>query len=186
MGRDMVSGNDQDGQGEIDHLVKVMRPSFGKILSSFRIPPHESEDLVQDVLIQFLHKRSKINSPKRWLRGALRNECRMYWRGHSRKRTTAVDTAILETFSSGSKTPDQELRVLRRNLSRWIASLDYRCRAILELRFKLGYESREVAEELGYRRSSIDKVTRRCLDALARKLAAALPPGAGLGDGKRS
>lgn len=173
----MVSVNEQDVPGEVNHLVEVMGPSFGKILSSFRIPPHESEDLVQEVLIQFLHKRSKINSPEKWLRGALRNECRMYWRGHSRKRTTAVDNAILETFSGSSTTPDQELRVLRRNLSRWISSLDYRCRSILELRFKLGYESREVAEELGYRRSSIDKVTRRCLDALGRKLAAALPPG---------
>jgi len=173
----MVAADNEDVQGEINQLIEDMRPSFGKILSSFRIPPHESEDLVQDVLIQFLHKRAKINSPKKWLRGALRNECRMYWRGHSRSRTTAIDTALLETFSGSSSTPEQELRVLRGNLSRWIASLDYRCRSILKLRFKLGYESREVAEELGYRRSSIDKVTRRCLDALGRKLAAALPPG---------
>lgn len=162
---------------EVQILFDDMRPRFGRILSSFGIPPSEAEDLVQDVFYQYLHKRSKIRSPEKWLPGALRNECRMFWRGQSRKRVTAVDGALLETFVSESKTPEQELRVLRRNLSKWISELDYRCRSILRLRFKLGYDSKEVAEEMGYRPSSIDKVTRRCLDALARKLAATLPPG---------
>jgi DNA-directed RNA polymerase specialized sigma24 family protein len=48
-----------------------------------------------------------------------------------------------------------------------------RCRSLLQLRFRLGYEPPEVAERLGYRASSIGKITTRCLAALSRELFAA-------------
>ena len=48
-------------------------------------------------------------------------------------------------------------------LARWV---------LLKLRYGLGYGPTEVAEQMGYRTSSIRKVTNRCLAALTRQLLA--------------
>jgi DNA-directed RNA polymerase specialized sigma24 family protein len=48
-----------------------------------------------------------------------------------------------------------------------------RCRSLLDLRFRQGFEAPEVAERLGYSASSIGKITNRCLAALSRELLAA-------------
>lgn len=161
---------------EVQRLLDALRPKLGGILASFRIPPQDADDLLQNVLLQYVKKRSHIRAPEVWLPGALRNECRMYWRTRGRSFTTAVDAAILDTVCEDTGVPPQERTVMRRTLGRWIGELHTRCRSILHLRYHLGYETREVAEETGYSPSSIDKVTRRCLEALGRKMAAALPP----------
>lgn len=166
---------DENGP-ELTTLLREQKPKLAAILSRFRIPPADAEDLMQNALYQYLRKRNQIRSPAAWLRGAVRNECRMYWRTRSRSFTVAVDQSLLDVVSEGSR-PQQEQAVMRRNLDRWISELDQRCQSILHLRYHLGYKPREVAEKTGYAPSSIDKVTRRCLDALGRKLAAALPPG---------
>lgn len=158
---------------ELRELMDRERSAFGAILSSWRIPPQDAEDLVQNVLYQFLRKRRDIEQPSRWLKGALKNECRMYWRTRRRSITVAVDTALLDVAGDESM-PAQERAVARRNLERWIAKLDYRCRTLLRLRYKLGMQPREVAEETGYKPSSVDKVTRRCLAALATKASSVL------------
>jgi RNA polymerase sigma factor (sigma-70 family) len=172
--RDVSAGRAVD-DGELQRVLGALRPKLGGILASFRIPPQDADDLLQNVLLQYVKKRSLIREPELWLPGALRNECRMYWRTRSRSFTTAVDSAILETVCDEAAAPPQERTVMRNTLSRWIGELHTRCRSILRLRYHLGYEAREVAEETGYSPSSIDKVTRRCLEALGRKVAAAQP-----------
>jgi len=161
---------------ELERILRTLRPKLGAILASFRIPPQDADDLLNIVLLQYVHKRLQIRTPETWLPGALRNECRMFWRTRGRSFTTAVDTALLDTMNpeQGGEAP-QERAVMRHTLRRWVSSLSERCRSILHLRYYLGYETREVAEELGYSPASVDKVTRRCLDALGRKLAASLP-----------
>lgn len=163
---------------EFTVLFDSMRPLLLRMLSALNIPPEDAEDLVQKVFVRYLYKRRGIEKPEKWLKGALRKECLMFWRTRGRRRTTAMDEAVLETVAPERGMPEQERRVLRRNLSRWISGLDYRCRKLLRLRYGLELDALEVAEEMHYKPSSIDKVTRRCLDALGRKLAAALPPGA--------
>ena len=165
----------RQGEEGLERLLDEMAPRLAGVLSAFRIPAEDADDLLQNVLLQYLRKRAQVHDPKTWLPGALRNECRMYWRTRRRSFTTAVDGVLLDLMAEPAATPAQELRVLRRNLGRFLAQLDWRCREILHLRYHLGHEAREVADEMGYRPSSIDKVTRRCLDALGRKLAAALP-----------
>lgn len=157
-----------DSGDELRELMVRERSTFGAILSSSRIPPQDAEDLVQTVLLRFHVKRRTIEQPSSWLRGALRKECLMYWRTRRRSLTVAVDTALLEV-ASDETVPAQERAVMRRNLETWISKLDYRCRTLLRLRYKLGMQPREVAEETGYKPSSVDKVTRRCLDALSNK-----------------
>jgi DNA-directed RNA polymerase specialized sigma24 family protein len=53
-----------------------------------------------------------------------------------------------------------------------MSRLSTRCRSLLKLRYGLGYGPTEVAEQMGYRTSSIRKVTNRCLAALTRQLLA--------------
>lgn len=172
--RDDATGSDGMGvnlDGELRALLVELRPSFAAILARFGVPPQDAEDRVQDALLGYLAKRRHILNPQAWLRGALKNECRMYWRSRGRSITVAVDQALLDVVADASG-PEQERAVLRRNLKRWISKLDYRCREILRLRYSLGYEPREVAEEMGYKPGSIDKITRRCLEALAKKASA--------------
>jgi RNA polymerase sigma factor (sigma-70 family) len=171
----MQDSGDYRSDDELEQLLARLDSRLAAILGAFRIPPEDADDLLQDVLLQFVRKRALIRAADVWLPGALRNACRMYWRTRSRRFTHAIDGALLDLVEDKVERPPQESRLLRRNLAQRIARLDWRCRAVLRLRYNLGYEAREVANEMGYSPASIDKVTRRCLDALGRKLAAALP-----------
>ena len=51
-----------------------------------------------------------------------------------------------------------------------ISALPDRCRSVLRLRYGLGCSTAEAAERMGYCKSSIRKVTRRCLAALTHQL----------------
>lgn len=160
--------------GEVDlaDLLRRLAPTLGAILGRFRIPPEDADDVVQQALLQYVRKRSHIREPEPWLRGAVRNECRMYWRGRSRRLTVAVDQAVLDVVADAPG-EEPERKILRRNLGRWVAGLPENCRSLLRMRYSLELDVREVADRTGYRPSSVDKVTKRCLDALSRKMAAA-------------
>jgi DNA-directed RNA polymerase specialized sigma24 family protein len=67
-------------------LLRRMAPALEAILRRFRIPPEDAEDVVQQVLLQYVRKRRKIQTPEAWLPGAVRHECRMYWRRRCRLR----------------------------------------------------------------------------------------------------
>jgi RNA polymerase sigma factor (sigma-70 family) len=73
---------------------------------------------------------------------------------------------------STPQAPPQEKADLTSDLSRVLSRLSSRCRSLLKLRYGLGYGPNEVAEQMGYRSSSIRKVTNRCLAALTRQLLA--------------
>jgi len=66
--------------------------------------------------------------------------------------------------------PEQEDADVRRDLEMAIERLPERCRALLSLRYRQGYEPPELAERLGYSPTSISKTTNRCLAALTREL----------------
>ena len=153
-------------------MLRRLSPDLQAILGRFHIPFEDADDLVQQALLQFVRKRSQIQSPEPWLRGAVKNECRMYWRGRSRKLTVAVDQGVLDVMAGGTAN-DPERAILRRGLSRWLATLPWNCRSLLQLHYGMELDVQEVAKRTGYRPASVDKVTKRCLDALSRKMAAA-------------
>jgi RNA polymerase sigma factor (sigma-70 family) len=159
-------------EADLADLLRRMWPRLQRILGAFHVPPEDADDLVQDIAMQFIRKRNQIRTPEQWFSGALRNQCRMYWRSRSRRITVAVDQAVLDARAGGAES-DAERAALRRGLARWIATLPRKCRELLRLRYGLGLEDEEVAEKTGYRPSSVDKVTRRCVEALSKKLAAA-------------
>jgi len=150
-----------------EEMWKGVLPKLKAVLARHGIPATDGEDLVQKAVEQYLRKRDQVRSPERWLPVALTNICRMYWRTHSRRLTLAVDQPLLEVLAD-PLAPAQERAVLRAELRKMLAGIKQRCRSILALRY-LGYDRHEIAGETGYKVSSIDKLTRRCIDELTRR-----------------
>jgi RNA polymerase sigma factor (sigma-70 family) len=155
----------------IEALLERIQPRLRSTFSRFRIPIEDAEDLLQQSLLTYLHKRDTIHDPERWLLGTLKNRCLMYWRSRRRRLYRTVDTAILESVAEPRR-PAQETNDLLHDLESVVGHLPERCQALLRLRYRLGCEPPEAARRMGYRTSSIYKVLERCLAALTRELVA--------------
>jgi RNA polymerase sigma factor (sigma-70 family) len=160
------------GPDSIEHLLAKLRPVLAAIFWRSHISPVDAEDLLQNALLSLVSHRSSILNEQAWLLGAVRRQCAMYWRQRRRRLYDAIDTACLQTLA-GSAPSEQQNRELRCDLSTTIAKLPARCRSILRLRYGLGCDAEEVAARLGYKESSMHKVTSRCLSALALSFAGA-------------
>jgi RNA polymerase sigma factor (sigma-70 family) len=169
-----------------EDFLKAVEPRLKRLLALYRIPGDDAEDVLQQALLALLYQWERVRDPESWLFGTVRRHCLMYWRTHRRRIYSAVDSALLEWLSTPIA-PSQERTDLICDLESLIERLPPRCRSVLRLRFRLGYEPIEVAHMLGYRESSIGKITTRCLAALSRELLASglvesLPePGPGSG-----
>jgi RNA polymerase sigma-70 factor (ECF subfamily) len=163
--------------GAFEHLLAGMGPKLKRVLAVHRIPPMDAEDVLHQALVALLCQWDSIRDPEGWLLTTLRRHCLMYWRTRRRRLYSAVDASILEWLAQ-PQAPPQERCDLLADLRLMIGRLPPRCRTLLELRFQLGLEPAEAARRLGYRDSSMPKVTNRCLAALAREmlLAPANPP----------
>jgi RNA polymerase sigma factor (sigma-70 family) len=151
-------------------LLWAERQSLSALMGSYRIPPSDQEDLLQESFVVFLRTRGSVANPGAFLRGVTRNLCRGYWRLRRRRLYDAVDTAALEAFSATSGSPEE--KTLRSEIGAAIGHLPDRCKALLRLRYREGIEGHQLAGKLGYRVSGIRKVAERCLGALVRKLTA--------------
>jgi len=154
---------------EVAALLQQQRPKLGRILRHFRIPEQDAEDLLQDVLVSLVSRDDGVESPEAWLLAGLRYRCLMYWRSRRRGVYRAVDEALLENLAE-PEAPEVERKEIAHDLSRCLTEIPSRCRNVLKLRYTLGMRPPEVARQLGYNRSSIATVTRRCLAALCQKL----------------
>lgn len=157
-----------------DQFLKRVEPRLKRLLSTYRIPSEDAEDVLQQTLLALLYNWERVRDPEAWLIGTLKRHCLMYWRTNRRRIYSAVDSTILEWLSE-PLAPSQERADLICDLENLLGKLPSRCRSVLQMRFRLGYEPTEVARKLGYRVSSIGKVTTRCLAALSRELLAADP-----------
>ena len=160
---------DQVATVAIEDSIRLAAPRLKGVLARYRIPIEDAEDLLQQTFLALVDQWSTVRDPERWLIGTLKRQCLMYWRRQRRRFYSAVDEAILELLSM-PESPPQERAALQADLDALLERLPPRCRAVLELRFRFGYEPAEVAERLGYRASSIGKITHRCLAALSRAL----------------
>lgn len=154
----------------LDKLLVRVRPRLKQILARYRVPAHDAEDLIQETLMSTVQKWEQINDPEAWLLITLRNRCVVYWRKRRASLYNAVDATILELLSEPQAAP-QEKAELRWDLNLLLHALPPRCQKLLRLRYGLGYDSDEVAGEMGYHPSSVRKVTRRCMSALTFHMA---------------
>ena len=161
-----------ESSDSFDDFLKKVEPRLKKLLSLYRIPPEDAEDVLQQSMLALLYQWDRVRDPECWLLGTLKRHCLMYWRTNRRRIYSAVDSVLLEWLSE-PVAPSQERTDLLCDLENLIGRLPSRCRSLLLLRFQMGYEPPEVARRLGYRTSSIGKITTRCLAALSRELLAA-------------
>jgi len=154
---------------ELPALLERVSPDLARVLYRFRIPAQDSDDLLQELVVQFLENRRRVESPEAWLVGTFKFRCALYWRRRRRNLVEAIDGAILDELAGGSPAR-QEHDDLSRDLSRAIDELSERCRSFIRLRYGLGYENPEVAERLGYSKTGIRKISSRCLDALTDEI----------------
>lgn len=155
-----------------DEFLTKVEPKLKKVLSAFRIPGHDAEDVLQQSLLALIYQWDRVRDPECWLLVTLKRHCQMYWRTSRRRFVSAVDSSLLEWLSD-PVAPSQEKMDLLCDLESLLGRLPSRCRHLLHLRYRLGYEPLEVAQQLGYQASSIGKITKRCLTALSRELLAA-------------
>jgi RNA polymerase sigma factor (sigma-70 family) len=160
-----------ENAASFEEFLKAVEPRLKRLLAMYRIPAEDAEDVLQQSLLALLYQWERVRDPESWLFGTVKRHCLMYWRTRRRRIYSAVDATILEWLSDPIA-PSQERADLLCDLENLINRLPSRCRTLLRLRFRLGYEPLEVARKLGYRASSINKVTTRCLAALSRELLA--------------
>jgi RNA polymerase sigma factor (sigma-70 family) len=165
----MSAPDTSEAQSSLELFLKSVRPRMKALFAHYRVPPQDTEDIVQQALLALLYQRHAVRDPEAWLMGTLRNKCLLYWRERRRKLYDAVDGAMLEVMAE-PLAPEQEDADVRRDLATAIERLPERCRALLSLRYSQGYEPPELARRLGYSPTSISKTTTRCLAALTRQL----------------
>jgi RNA polymerase sigma factor (sigma-70 family) len=168
----MLSPDPTAYDAPFEEFLRAVEPKLKRLLANYRIPKEDAEDLMQTGLLALLYQWERVRDPECWLFGTVKRQCLMYWRSHRRKLYTTVEPALLELLSEpvGST---QERSNQRCDLERLIARLPPHYQSLLRLRFQLGYGPLETARQLGYRASSIGKITTRCLAALTRELLAA-------------
>lgn len=150
---------------DLDEFARRTRPRMRRMVRGWGIPEEDAEDLVQQTLMALVACWDRVRDPDAWVAGAARKNCLMYWRSRRRRIYDAVDGTVLEWLAQ-PEGPAQERHALGCDLTMLAARLPDRYRSVLRLRFALGYDPSEVARCLGYRASSIGKVTTRGLAAL--------------------
>jgi RNA polymerase sigma factor (sigma-70 family) len=153
----------------LEGFLGKIRPRLKALFAHYKIPAQDTEDILQQALLALVYQRQAIRDPEAWLFGTLRNKCLLYWREQRRKLYDNVDAAVLECMAQ-PMAPAQEGADLRRDLENALELLPERCRSLLSLRYRQGYEPPELAERLGYSPASISKITTRCLAALTRQM----------------
>jgi RNA polymerase sigma factor (sigma-70 family) len=153
----------------LEEILARAEPRLKRVLSRYQIPAQDADDLLQETFLIMVAKMGSIRNYDAWLMGTLANRCIIYWRKQRSKLWDLVDSAILELLAD-VEAPAQESADLRHDLNSLLANLPDRCRSLLRLRYGFGCSTAETAERMGYCKSSIRKVTRRCLAALTEQL----------------
>ncbi len=165
----MSALDDPQVENSLEQFLKKLRPRLKVLFARYRIPPQDTEDILQQALLALVYQRQSVRDPEAWLLGTLRNKCLMYLRDQRRKLYDAVDSAVLE-YMAKPLSPAQENADQLHDLASALEQLPQRCRSVLNLRYRHGYDSQELAARLGYSPASISKITTRCLAALTRQL----------------
>lgn len=156
----------------LEELLARIHPKLRAIACRYHVPEHDAEDLIQQALLAFVQKQKLVRNVETWLAGTVRKQCLMYLRSRRRRLYNAVDASILDLIATPQE-PQQGKTDIVCDLDAAISRISPRCQSLLRLRYGLGFEAAEVAEQMGYRSSSIRKVTTRCLAALTEQMMAA-------------
>src|SRR5258708_33405944 len=68
-------------EAELEPLILRLRPKLKRVLGGYGVPPHDADDLLQEVFLAALIRWDSIENKEAWMIGTLRNRCARYWRG---------------------------------------------------------------------------------------------------------
>ena len=164
----MEASEPSPGPATLEELLEGLRPRIRRVFTSYRIPPQDCEDLLQEALLAAFLSWSTIYNKEAWLLVTLRHKCSIYWRTLRNRRLQAVDPEFLEDLAGAEPAPQERAELLW-DLDRLLALLSGRHRELMRLRFGLGLTPEEIAERLGYNSSSVRKLSCRSLTRLQKK-----------------
>ena len=127
----------------------------------FRVPESEAEGLTHDVLLSYLRKSAAVLDLRSWLVGAICYASRHYWRLNGRIVPAEEDPGV-------ERADPASLRILD-SLTDQLAArealdcLSPRCQQVLQMRYFEGCTIAEVADRLGVKTKSAQKLIARCL-----------------------
>jgi RNA polymerase sigma factor (sigma-70 family) len=159
------------GDFSLEDFLRRVKPKLKALFARYRIPPQDTEDILQQALLALVYRLKGVRDPEAWLMGTLRNKCLVYWRDRRRRLYESVDATVLEWMAK-PEAPQQERSDLWQDLETLLARLPSRCQSMLWLRYRMGYDTPEIARRLGYSPNSVSKVCARCLASLTRELMA--------------
>jgi len=150
-------------------VLAPLQPTLGRILRAHGIPLEDRDDLLQEVCLATFKSWRSIRDPTGWMIRVTDRLCTNYWlRRRSRAQEVPVDDTALEVLANAHPSSSQGTEGAMLDLATALGALPLRYSRLLILRFAYGYRPAEVADMLGYKPSSIRKITQRAL-ALARQ-----------------
>jgi len=155
---------------EILQLMERMRARIGSLLHSFRIPPAEAEDLVQEGLLALVRSWDRVLDKERWLYSTLRYLCCGYLRRERYgSRASGVDPEVLAALAPSDPGAQQRLD-LQLDLEQLAETLSQRQRQLLRLRYVAGMSHAEAGRCLGYRPTSVHRSVKRSIRLLRQQV----------------
>lgn len=167
--------DDEDSENvDIEAIRRALERYAPGAFVRFGIPRIDREDILQEILTAFWKYRKRVREPQKWISGALRNQCFLYLRTKSKHRSRPYrdDLGVLQIVMGSTARPSEEEIFLKSDIHHALSQLNGRQRRLLLLRFWEGLTPAEAAEWLGYKPSSMKKVTNRAIRALREVLLA--------------
>lgn len=160
----------EPGASTLDEALCRARSGCLRVLSQFGIPLADGEDLLQDAFVLFVERIDRIESPERWLPATVRMLCLRYRRARRRQLARAVDSAVVELLQDPRRSESERL-AQRQTIDRAFGLLRERCRQLLALRYGRELPADQIADRLGCRVTSVNKIAQRCVGDFGERLA---------------
>jgi len=157
-------------------LYARLRSRVDGVLYRHRIPPEDSEDLVQTALLFAVTKWESIRDPEAWLLGTVHKSCLLYWR--TRRSYAEGTRQLVESDLERGVEPDHGRRDCLVDLAKVWHHLTPAQRTLLILRYQEGMSPGEAAQAMGLASSSVRKIAQRAFDRLREALDTAPTRGA--------
>lgn len=170
---------DTDGAGANGRMLTTVAQRYRSALNAYfrrRVdPPHESEDLTQDVLLRLAARdgATDVRALQPYIFQTASNVLNDYYRRRAARGGAMIDSYCEELHAPADISPEQAMlgQEAMDRLSREIAALPDRARqAFLLFRFE-GMRQADIARHMGISVSAVEKLIKRGMTGIASALA---------------
>ena len=140
---EQMENEDRSAGESLEALYREHMPLLLAIaICRYRISRDDAEALVNDLFVSFLERQPRVQDPRAYLTGAMRNLCLHYWR--SRRAEVPFDP---ETHELGSERTEEEW-AMRLAVGTALARIGSRCRRMLRAYYLRGEKKEAIAEAM--------------------------------------